>query len=127
MLRSNLEKKFFLVNEIPLSPGSFDILRILRVLLQLFSQIPNMHHDGVISGVKVGFLPDAFKKILGGKHFFSVAQHQCQDFIFDVGEIDLFLPNLDRLFICIHPNIAAGQFIFLLLRFSFIDIITPQE
>lgn len=72
---------------IPLSPFRLDIFRLLRIFLYFYPQLPDMYHYRAVAGVKIGFVPDTFIQVLGGKNLSRMLHHQKKHLVFDIGKL----------------------------------------
>lgn len=53
-----------LFNFIAYPPHRFDVFRMFRRIVHFFTQMPDMHHDGVVAARKVFFSPDLVEQLL---------------------------------------------------------------
>lgn len=61
------------------APYRFDIRRTFCRVIQLFTQIPDMNHDGVGIMTVVFFSPNLLEQFLGADHLSSVLTQEPED------------------------------------------------
>ena len=90
-----------------------------------------MYHYRAVAGVKIGFVPDTFIQVLGGKNLSRMLHHQKKHLVFDIGKLFFLSVYIDLVEFLIDPDSGKLQiflgFFLLLFRLSPVHLIPAQQ